>query len=455
MAHKKYNVDRPDQPNDIGRGSPSSDRTITPATRARSSSSSSTSSSSSSDTIKQSNRINKISEEERSRQWTKENDITTRAHDALDTDNNEVFLTHGKRSFCVPGNPSKDYTRTFRTLAEYEEWHTPIAEKVDAGSKDVMNASWADNGFWRCRRRRGIAKAVVEGDLYIVGVVYATQTHMDYAPSAENLYKSLCSFPLPFANGPIETNNHSTTPMPHNKNLRPDPLPPFSARRFFHVPNLLLPPPPLPSQQPPPALLPPPPAPQQPPSSTPTSTAPLPTPAPHTPARPSALRLSPEALARVQKWEKDVEMQNLDARTRRSHVEEARTPPTKTPSPPAGEGLENRMRCACLECRGGGEGGSRSEEEGGLGGGDDGGERIEQQRRERYDRSREMTSRTQMEEEEWYKERREEHSQVLEEEEEEEEGGSLQRGARQGEAGVFRRMRDVGDNSFGMRVEGG
>ncbi|KAL8921913.1 MAG: hypothetical protein Q9208_005517 [Pyrenodesmia sp. 3 TL-2023] len=150
MAHKKYNMDHPDQPYYIGRRSPDSDRTITRATGSRCSSSSS-SSSSSSKTIKQSNRINKTSEEDRSRQWIKDNDITTKAHDTLDTDNDEVFLTHGKRSFCVPGNPNKDYTKTFRTLAAYHEWHAPIAEKVDAGSKNIVDASSAENGFWRCR----------------------------------------------------------------------------------------------------------------------------------------------------------------------------------------------------------------------------------------------------------------------------------------------------------------
>ncbi|KAI4178430.1 MAG: hypothetical protein LQ346_007445, partial [Caloplaca aetnensis] len=148
MAHKKYNMDHPDQPNYVGRRSPDSDRTITHTARSRSSSSSSASSS---DTIRQSSSINKTSDEARSRQWIKDNDVTTQAGDILDTTNDEVFPTHGKRSFCAPdGNPSKDYTKTFRTLAEYEEWHTLIAEKVDAGNKSNVDTSWAVDGFWRC-----------------------------------------------------------------------------------------------------------------------------------------------------------------------------------------------------------------------------------------------------------------------------------------------------------------
>lgn len=118
-------------------------------------------------------------------------------------------------------------------------------------------------------------------------------------------------------------------------------------------------------------------------------------------------------------------MQNLDERTRRLHVEEGRTPPTKTPSPPADREAPRRIRCACLEGRGGGEGGGRSEK-GGAGG--DGDERIEQRRRQKDDQTREMTSRTQAEAG-CYKKWREEHSQVLEEEEEE--GGSVQRDLRQ------------------------
>ncbi|KAL8904029.1 MAG: hypothetical protein Q9207_003547 [Kuettlingeria erythrocarpa] len=141
-------MDHPDQPSYVGRRSPHSDRTITQTARSRSSSSSS---SSSSDTIRHSNGINKTSDEARSRQWIRDNDVTTQASDNLDTTNDEVFPTHGKRSFYAPvRDPSKDYTNTFRTLAEYEEWHAPIAEKVDAGNKSNVDASWAVNGFWRC-----------------------------------------------------------------------------------------------------------------------------------------------------------------------------------------------------------------------------------------------------------------------------------------------------------------
>ncbi|KAL8935001.1 MAG: hypothetical protein Q9216_005631 [Gyalolechia sp. 2 TL-2023] len=99
------------------------------------------------------NRINKkrASQDSLRRQWIKDHDVAVTASDYYSDDLASPMLNlHRKRTICVPGDHNKVYRKTFRTLEEYEEWHEPVAGKVDDVKSKPSGVCEPQDGLWRC-----------------------------------------------------------------------------------------------------------------------------------------------------------------------------------------------------------------------------------------------------------------------------------------------------------------